>query len=55
VVKGSRAKAVFVRPRDIPEIGLLTKMSVAYEWFDRQTVVTTLWKGETLTNMMFSV
>lgn len=47
VVKGGRAKAVFVRSKDIPEIGLLTKTSVESELFDLQTIVSTLWKGET--------
>jgi hypothetical protein len=55
-VKGSRTTVVFVRPRDIPKISLLTKTYVVSKWFDLQIIMTSLWQGETLMNtMVFSV
>ena len=41
-VKGDRA--VFVRPWDIPKMGLCTKSSVASKRFCLQTIMTPLWK-----------
>ena len=55
-VKGDRATLVFVRPGDILQICLLMKMSVASKQIGLQTIMTPLWKYETLTDMMvFSV
>ena len=55
-INGGGARAVFVKPWDIPIIGILTKTSVASEPFDLQHRMTTPWKGETLTNtVVFSI
>ena len=55
-VKDGGPRSFFVKPRGIPIIGLLTKTSLASEPFDLQFRMTTLWKGETLTNtVVFSI